>query len=271
MNNTERADNRIRGILLERIRKSKISHAYIFSGGDEELRSELCRWFASALLCTSEEVPCGECLSCRKILHGNHEDLIIVSKGTDRQSISVEQISGLVDKLSLKPIGKRYVVLIENAELMTAASQNKLLKTLEEPVSDAVIILSCNKADSMLQTVLSRCVAFHINTEAEDPDEELRTLSEKYAKLMIINAPYFKRKDLIASITADKENGRLTAVRFLDLLEEQLRNALISGSAALPAEKFERISDLIRETEICKRNLRQLHSVPWSLKQLCLK
>ncbi len=77
--------------------------------------------------------PCGKCAGCLKFEHGNHLDFKILDP-QNKRSISTEDISVLLGDAYLIPAeGKNKVYIIEKAHLMTAAAQNKLLKTLEEP------------------------------------------------------------------------------------------------------------------------------------------
>ena len=135
----------------------KVVHAFLIAGGDSDERTELGMEFAKALLCA--EMPgdsCGECLSCRKFDDGNHEDFIRVGRMSGKQSIVSDQIEELRNMLKFKPLGARNVVLIDDAGSMNAISQNKLLKCLEEPVSETVMILLASGRDELLQTVVSR-------------------------------------------------------------------------------------------------------------------
>ena len=298
MNSIDPLNVKIASLLGECIKNGSIAHAYLFTGGSREAREELGKWFAQALLCSSEEVPCGQCLLCRKFLHGNHEDLISISKEKDRETISVEQISSLIDRISLKPFGKRHVVVIYDADLMNAAAQNKLLKTLEEPVSEAVMILLSDREESLLATVLSRCIKFYVNSQSEEAPEDIKAAAEGFARAFISGAPYYIKKNIIMPVISDKETGREKALLFLDALEELLCAELKAeaglqnagrtemaaeqenvvrqivgqaGNAAEQSSKTDRIAELIRQTELSRKYLRQLHSVQWTLKQLCLR
>ena len=264
-------NSKIIQLLSESIEQGSIVHAYVFTGGSKDARADIGRWFAQTLLYTSKNAPCGECLSCRKYEHGNHEDFISISRGKDRETISVEQISGLIDQLSLKPFGKMHVVLIADAELMNPAAQNKLLKTLEEPVSETVIILLADREESLLPTVLSRCVRFCVNSDASDVPEEIRETAKDFAAAFLSGAPYYKKKNIILPVISDKETSRDRALLFLDALEEELCSELKSQTVRRESTHTDSIPEMIRQTEAGRRYLRQLHSVQWTLKQLCLR
>ena len=265
---------RIAQQLSERIRNGNIVHAYAFAGGSAEDRFELGSWLAQYLLCDSPDGgPCGECLSCRKFMHSNHEDFILVRKPEDRESIVKDQILQLIARLSFKPSGRRYAVLIEDAQLMNAASQNKLLKTLEEPVSPAVMILLAERAEGLLPTVLSRCCVFSLPDPERSAGGADAAAAEKFAAAIASGSPFYRKKQLVADIILDKENSRARADAFLAGLEEELLKAIKAEDKAdgSSPEKKKRMLTAVPHVETGRRYIKQLHSVAYTLKQLCLR
>ena len=249
----------------------RVVHAFAFIGGSAEDRAEIGSWLAQYLLCSSpDEGPCGECLSCRKFAHQNHEDFIRIGKQDGKESIVKDQILELIDRLSFKPFGGRYAVLIEDAQQMNAVTQNKLLKTLEEPVSEAVMILLSETADGLLPTVLSRCSCYYLESSEAGAFGKDADAARAYAKLIAEGAPFYRKKAELADIISDKEGGRARALAFLDVLEEELRRDAVAG-AALGAGNTDRQTNAIRQAELCRRYLKQLHSVGFTLKQMCLR
>jgi DNA polymerase-3 subunit delta' len=117
---------------------------------------EMANAFAQALFCEKGgNDACGECLACRKVLHGNHPDLHVISP--DGATVKIEQIRTLQRELSYRSVGAGYkVYIIEGAETMTVQAGNSLLKFLEEPPSPVVAILLTPSAQSVLPTILSR-------------------------------------------------------------------------------------------------------------------
>jgi DNA polymerase III subunit delta' len=108
----------------------------------------------------SPDDACDSCVVCRKIDHGNHEDFYLVQK--DENSVKAGAVEGIISSLYYKPLGARTVVLVDNADTMTIQAQNKLLKTLEEPSGNAVIILLAERKDALADTILSRCITYHL-------------------------------------------------------------------------------------------------------------
>ena len=110
-----------------------------------------------------------QCRSCRKLISGNHPDIRIFDDENDL--LKIDQIRELQHELSLSPLEGRYrVALLCNFERATSSAANALLKTLEEPGSSVVLILTASDVGSLLPTIVSRC---QILTLRPLPDTEL--------------------------------------------------------------------------------------------------
>ena len=110
---------------------------------------------ARAIVC-HEQRGCGDCQACRKIDHRNHPDLHVLEP--DGNSIKIEQVRSFQKDLNLKPLeATRKICLIEEADSMTVGAANALLKTLEEPRGDTLLILLTAQPNRLLETIRSRC------------------------------------------------------------------------------------------------------------------
>ena len=268
----QEANSKIKDQIRASLKRGKLVHAYAFTGGTDQDRREVGMWMCQTLFCEADEKPCGECLPCRKFLHGNHEDFVLVSKPQDRESIVKDQILELTDRLMLKPFGDRYAVLIEDAQLMNAAAQNKLLKTLEEPASEAVIVLLADRREALLPTVLSRCVCFSLTDDASSFREE--AAAGKLAGLILTGAEYYKKKAVLEDIIRDKEGSRARAEDLLNALETRLMALLKeerTKGGSMSADTVSRLTEAVKAVLEARKHIRQLHSVPYTLKQLCLR
>lgn len=150
---------RIVEVLRRSLQNGKTAHSYLFEGIPGCGRRTTARALIQALFCTvlSDEA-CGTCPSCRKIAGGNHPDIHLLEPLPDKRDISIEQIRNLQHDLSLRPYeAPRKACIIEPAERMNPSSANALLKTLEEPPGDALIILITENAGQLLPTIRSRC------------------------------------------------------------------------------------------------------------------
>lgn len=142
------------------VKLDKVSHAYIINGERGTGKKMLAKLFAMTLMCSeSSEDPCGECKSCKQSTNLNNPDLIMVSHDKPN-SISIEEIrTQVVNDIMIKPYAGNYkVYIIPEADKMTEQAQNAILKTIEEPPEYAVIFLLTENANSLLQTIQSRCV-----------------------------------------------------------------------------------------------------------------
>lgn len=152
------------------MKTGKVSHAYIINGERFSGKEFIARIFAMALQCEVEGTePCQVCHSCKQALTDNQPDIIYVSHEKPG-SIGVDDIRAQVNgDIAIKPYSSPYkIYIINEAEKMTPQAQNALLKTLEEPPAYAVIILLTTNVNSLLQTILSRCVILHMKPVSDD-------------------------------------------------------------------------------------------------------
>ena len=150
--------------LQNAISAKKISHAYIINGEKSSGKEFIARVFAMTLQCEKGGTePCQECHSCKQALSDNQPDIIYVSHEKPN-TISVDDIRAQINNdIAIKPYSSPYKIYIMNeAEKMTPQAQNAILKTLEEPPEYAVIMLLTSNVNSLLPTILSRCVVLNM-------------------------------------------------------------------------------------------------------------
>ncbi len=151
----------------------RLAHAYLFVGPRHVGKMTLAITLAQALNCSSEEQPCGECRSCRRIAAGNHADVQVIGRAVKRQEsgrgttdssgggsvrIGIDQIREVQHTVSLKPYeGDQRLIIIDGVEYMSQEAANSLLKTLEEPPPSTTFILLAVDEGLLLATILSRC------------------------------------------------------------------------------------------------------------------
>lgn len=159
--------DQIKQHLREAITSGKVSHAYIFSGEDGAGKNMLAHAFAMSLQCEGRDEhfdACGKCHSCIQALSGNHPDIIRVTH--EKASIGVDDVRIQINNdIQVKPYSSPYkIYIIDEAEKLTEAAQNALLKTIEEPPAYAVLILLTNNLSALLPTILSRCITLKLKT-----------------------------------------------------------------------------------------------------------
>jgi len=156
--------------LRNALSSGKVSHAYIINGEKSSGKEFIAKVFAQALQCEERnEEACHQCRSCKQALSDNHPDIIRVTHEKPN-TISVDDIRAQVNNdVAIKPYSSEYkVYIINEAEKMTPQAQNAILKTLEEPPEYAVIILLVNNLNTLLPTILSRCVVLNMKPVADE-------------------------------------------------------------------------------------------------------
>lgn len=147
------------------IKMDKVSHAYVINGDKNAGKEFIAKIFARALQCENRQgiEPCGECHSCKQALSGNHPDIIFITHEKPG-TIGVDDIRRQINNdVAIKPYkGPRKIYIMNEGEKMTVQAQNALLKTLEEPPEYAVLLILASNVDSLLPTVLSRCVVLNM-------------------------------------------------------------------------------------------------------------
>lgn len=129
-----------------------LMHAYLLYSSDKELNNNVALFFAKSLIC-ERHTAFDNCPACQQFSSRSHPDVFIL----DQDSIKVEDINTIINKLNTKPISSdKKVFVILNAENINEISQNKLLKSLEEPNESTIFILTTTKTDKILTTVMSR-------------------------------------------------------------------------------------------------------------------
>ena len=268
--------------LRQTVREGRISHAQLFTGISGIGKLQLALAYAQYLNCPNrtEEDSCGTCPTCLQFQHLQHPDLhfafpIVKTEDYDRcddyvdswrdiilkkryfdlddwhkalgvetkQSMIYEKESQeIIRKLSLKPYGNGYkVMIIWQPEKMNAASANKLLKLLEEPPAQTVFLLVSEHPEQLLTTIQSRVQTIRV---PRLPDETIvAALVQKGI------AP-----DQAADIARIANGSYLAAQKKADESEENkkelndfialFRNAYTVGVLRDPQKKYESLKDL---------------------------
>ncbi len=159
---------------VDQLRKSmahdRVRHAYLIAGAESVGKETLARAFAMALNCTHadpEQRPCGECSSCRRILSGNHPDILYSQRDSDSSPLKIEEIRSVMQRLALKPFEARYrVAIFRDFDTAQPRAQDALLKTLEEPAPHALLILLTRSLEPILPTITSRSQVIHLRPTA---------------------------------------------------------------------------------------------------------
>src|SRR5437660_2584128 len=204
-----------RALVTERVR-----HAYLFTGPEHIRKALLARRFAQTLLCTggpdpriAPQNPCNVCLSCRKVMHNNHPDVHYIARPPDKQFILIDQVRALQSDSARKTLeGRRNVFIIQGMHEMNVQAANCLLKTLEEPEPDVVLLLTAPDPGQLLPTILSRVqqIPMHLLTTTQ-----IKTALEDRWHVEPGEA------NLIAALAAGRMGWSVQAVEDEDMLAER--------------------------------------------------
>lgn len=202
-------------------RQKKTSHCYLLCGPEGSGRHTLARLMAAAFECQRENDPgCGVCPACRKVLTDQHPDVITVDD-TEHKNVAVDIVRQARSDVFIRPNeGRKKVYILPRGQDLGEASQNALLKILEEPPTYAVFLLLTTSAETLLPTIRSRAVQLQLAPLA--PDEALPELRKRFPE---------KREDELRQALEQAEG-------FLGPACESLRGELVSPQALALAMAF---------------------------------
>lgn len=245
--------DQIKEHLRNALSSGKISHAYILNGEKSSGKEFIAKVFAMALQCEKDgEEPCQECHSCKQALSGNHPDIISVVHEKPN-TISVDDIRAQVNNdVGIKPYSGPYkIYIINEAEKMTPQAQNAILKTLEEPPAYAVILLLTSNVDSLLPTILSRCVVLNMKPAPDDLVKkylmEQMKVPDYKAEICVAFARGNVGKARALASSEDFENVKAEALSLLKYIRDMELNEIIAAIKKITEYKLE-INDYL---DIC--------------------
>ena len=168
------------GRLQGAIREARLPHALLISGPAGVGKRVLAMALARRVLCLQpdNENACGVCQSCQLFAAGTHADLQLIETLDDSKVIKVDQIRELIERNSLTPhIANIKVHLLQDVHLMNTNAANSLLKTLEEPSTNSLLILLTDRPENLTATIRSRCQQIQIATP--DTSQSLSWLEQQ--------------------------------------------------------------------------------------------
>ena len=218
------------------------AHAYIIEGRAGKARDEFIADLVSGLQCRTPKADgtaCGSCDSCVQIAAGSNPDIVQMQK-SGKSSYRTEDAAAFMERLNMSAYGRYLIGIIDGAESMSEVVQNKLLKTLEEPAADVVLLLTTARSDELLDTVKSRCSLIRIQEyegySDEDEDEASGDYMEAVFMLLSQRTAFYEFRDFLDKHVKSPEDAQ----RLIALAEEKLRAAMAEGKAAkLCADRIE--------------------------------
>lgn len=156
-----RSQSEILSYFKKAIKSDKLNQTYILYGDCGVGKKYICKEILKTAMCESNSA-CGVCGGCLTVESKANPNIIEISN-EDKKIIDIEKIRFLKSRVYMKPVGSKYgFYVIMNAHLMTVASQNALLKIIEEPPEYAIFILICDSMNEILPTVVSRSFVFNM-------------------------------------------------------------------------------------------------------------
>lgn len=153
----------------------RLAHGLLFHGvkgcGKKNFAIEFAHW----LICEQPLVDkaCGECKSCNLIKAESHPDLLYLMPEEEGKAIKVDQIRELISKISLTSHAQGYrVIIISPADALNINASNSLLKTLEEPPKNTILILISDKPSKLMPTIRSRTQMIRFDLPSESQSME---------------------------------------------------------------------------------------------------
>jgi DNA polymerase III subunit delta' len=241
-------------------KKNSIPHALLFTGPESIGKRTTALWFLKKINCKDKKAPCLSCQSCREIEEKTHPDILEIYP--EEKELKIKQIQDLTEKFSYRSLKAGFKgALIDDAHLMNQSAQNAILKTLEEPTEDTVIILITSYPYLLLPTILSR--VFEIKFYFVKQEEIEENLDNKGVAEISYGRPgkaseYFQNSSKLKEARKIKEDVR--AIFEEDLVskfskikkiveEEKEKDFLISFLETLK----EKINDGIRDKKDVKK------------------
>ena len=168
-------------ILQGIIKNKRFAGTYLFSGPNGVGKYLAATAFAAAANCERGGIEaCGECLSCKKIAHGSHPDIIRILPLKDKRYVSIDQLRELQKLVLYGPsTGQRLFAIIREIESPKTEAANSALKLFEEPPTGVSLIIVTDRAEAILPTIRSR--AQHVIFNALSPALVKNYLKEHYS------------------------------------------------------------------------------------------
>ena len=221
--------DRIRDWFATAIKQGRFGGSMLFVGPPGSGKKTAAKLLAKTLLCEqtapASMSPCGTCSSCIQVEADTHVDVIRVSKPDDKATIPLEYLvgerearmqEGFCHDIQLKPlVGSRKIAILEDGDFLNEEGANCLLKTLEEPPADAVILIIGTVEQQQLPTIRSRCQIIRF------------TLNQKNAKRLLreVHGINVSEEQLDEAIEIAGGNMH-TALRLLDEASNDFHNDL---------------------------------------------
>ncbi|MEM7233152.1 MAG: hypothetical protein AAF517_13330 [Planctomycetota bacterium] len=216
------------------LESGRLAHAYLLVGPDSEELTNFALRVAKRFFCKQPSAgrrECGECPSCLSIEHENHAGVTVFGPPEGKNAVDIETVRFLCDR-SHYTRDHAFLAVLEKADTMNPAAANALLKTLEEPPGEFVLVLTASSTGSLLPTLVSRChrIPFPVR-----PDRQSASSLDEDLLAEVREADFHARydvKDWLEKVCGDEETIKARAGGLVDGLIAIERRALDARSEA---------------------------------------
>lgn len=222
--------------LLHRQQMGRLPHALLLAGPSGMGKRHFARALAHRLLCAqpNEAGACGTCRACLLLQAGNHPDFLWTMPEEGKRGIGIAQIRALIDFQALtSQYRQQRVLVLEPADRLERAAANALLKTLEEPAGDTVLLLISDHPASLLATIRSRCQNIPFRPIPPHEQSEAATLTWLRTQLQADGA----KTDDVTSLLQASGGVPLAALRMATQNELQQRAEMLKQLLALQKQQ----------------------------------
>ena len=263
-----RENDRLVQRLENALANDAISHAYIIEGGSNVDKVAFAKAFAKGILCPKRlGENCGECSGCDKIDHGNQEDILYLRKREGRANILVEDVRDMQAELMIRPFGARHIAIIVDGDDLSEICQNTLLKTLEEPPGESLLMILLENTENMLPTIRSRCVLCRIEGSGLGAGDKIRALGEETLEMLSRRAPFYRLKKSADAVAKERDK----AIALVDVLEELYGKRFFRRDERDVPYSAEKMKQDLYVIEEARRRLQRGMNIGYTLKEMLLK
>ena len=217
------------------LQRQRLASTFLFVGPDGSGKRQFATALAQCLLCTETDeqqlTACGQCPSCAQVVAATHPDLHLVNRPPDKSFIPIERFigdrehrmrEGLCHEISLKPfMGRRKVAIVDDADYLNQEGANSLLKTLEEPPPQSLLILLATSEQRQLPTIRSRCQVVRF-----------QPLSQDQISQILVEKDLVADREQAVQVATLAQGSMARAMQLIDEEILQFRNEFLADLAA---------------------------------------
>ncbi|MCD6270987.1 AAA family ATPase [bacterium] len=232
--------------LIKSVKENRVSHAYLFFGPSHIGKKKVAIEFAKYLNCLNRDnnQPCNQCEICYQIEKKIWPNLIFLEPEASKSVIPIEKIRELKEKLALSTQKNLWkVAIIDEAHKLSFDAQSALLKQLEEPKGNVVIILVSEYPYKILPTIVSRCQKIQF-----EPVQEglVSGMILQLENLKDINIEFLNKKvGLILNAAADQNILEETRKRIQEINQLKNQSMYVKFKYAKEIAKNENIEKIL--------------------------